>query len=147
MIVRKWWVGHQTQAGQEGDQHSVQKAWARVPRGHLFPHHPEKAPLLHHQHHRSLCALLLPLPPCLLLTCKRFFFPHLCLKTGSCWVRTLSHEPRHTVGEFCSLICNVWQWAFYPDLHADDKTEAWHYKVYNKSVVFTVNSTKPHHTD
>lgn len=68
-LIREWRVGNQTQTSQEGDQHSLHWRWAGVPGGDFLPHHPEKAPLLHHQHHCSLCALLLARATCLLLTC------------------------------------------------------------------------------
>lgn len=71
-IVRKWGVGHQTQASEKADKRSVQSGWAGTPGSGFLPRYPEKAPLLHHQHHHSLCALLLTLPSRLLPACQRF---------------------------------------------------------------------------
>lgn len=72
LIVRKWGVGHQTQASEEADKRSVQSGRAGIPGGGFLPHHPEETSLLYYQHHHPLCALLLTLPPRLLPACQRF---------------------------------------------------------------------------
>lgn len=102
LLIRKWWVGDQTQACQEGDQQTVHKGWSGVSGGDLLPHHPEKAPLLHHQHHCSVCALLLALPPGLLLTCQRS--PSSYGQINNLWL--------FVIVPLCFLFCSGW-----PEVH------------------------------
>lgn len=90
-------MGYQTQAGQEGDQHPAHEGRAGVPGAGLLPHHREEAPLLHHQHHRSLCALLLPLPPRLLLTCQRSV-----LVVSKTLIRPWSHQTYPSLEKSCN---------------------------------------------
>lgn len=98
---RKRGVGDQTQASEEADKHSVQSGWAGVPGGGFLPHHPEKAALLHHQYHHSLCALLLTLPPRLLPACQRFSVKSQKMSLKSltyCWIQIPAQKNKMCLG-------------------------------------------------
>ena len=69
---RKWGVGHPAPASQDAAGQGGPSRGGRPPEDRLLPAHPAQAPLLCHQHHRTLCPHLLRSHPHLLPSCQGY---------------------------------------------------------------------------